>query len=335
MRHAKTFSILIFTIVLGYAALGFYFLPRATFQGELTRMALLPESLFGWTKPQPKLDAQWLQQAIMTEADLLVVGDSFSEGHVWQSVLTQQRMKVRTESWNSMKGICEDFSPWIREQGYTGKYVVIEIVERNLMGTLRQSLNCLQTRYRPLAYVDAPRTPPVEVFEPNEGNYAGKLSTGFKTYLNTARYERLSNESTFQEWELPNNVRIARVKEGCRWFSHARCQDSLFLAEDMAGEVDAEALTLIKTLESRLRGLTPIWVIVPNKSTTYRYPDKRFWQQLAQQTNAPDLLALNRQALDEGMVDLYPANNTHYSTSGYLLMGEAIRKMLVPTPKAH
>lgn len=291
-------------------------------------MALLPESLFGWTKPQPRLDEVLLLQAKMQEADLLVVGDSFSEGRVWQSVLTRQHMKVRTESWNSMKGVCGDFSAWVRTQGYTGKYVVIEIVERNLMGTLRQSLDCPQTRYRPNAYVEAPRAAPITSFDPSEGNYAGKLSTGFKTYLNTAQYEHLSGSSAFKEWELPNNVRVASVKEGCRLFSHARCQDSLFLAEDMADEVNAEALTLIKTIESRLQGLTPIWVIVPNKSTTYLHPEKRFWKLLAQQTNAPDLLALNQRALGEGMVDLYPANNTHYSTSGYLLMGDAIRQRL-------
>ena len=60
-------------------------------------MGLLPETLFGWTKPQPALDAKWMQQASMQEADVLVIGDSFSDSRVWQTVLTQHGLKVRTE----------------------------------------------------------------------------------------------------------------------------------------------------------------------------------------------------------------------------------------------
>lgn len=58
MKHAKIFSmaVMVMVMVLGYGAVGFHFLPQATFQGELTRMALLPESLFGWRQAQPALD---------------------------------------------------------------------------------------------------------------------------------------------------------------------------------------------------------------------------------------------------------------------------------------
>src|SRR6266481_8864887 len=103
MKHAKIFSIVVFVVLLGYGAVGFYFLPLATFQGELTRLGLLPERLFGWTKPQPTLDIKWMQQASMQEADVLVIGDSFSDGRVWQTVLTQHGLKVRTDSWNNMR----------------------------------------------------------------------------------------------------------------------------------------------------------------------------------------------------------------------------------------
>jgi hypothetical protein len=328
MRHAKIFSITVFAAVLGYAAIGFYFLPLATFQGELTRMSLLPESLFGWTKPQPQLDIQWMQQASMQEADVLVIGDSFSDPRIWQTALTQRQMKVRTLSWNSMQGICEDFSDWAKAQGFKGKYVIAEIVERNLIDTLQLSAECKQTQYHPHASVDAPRLPPAVSFDTTQGDYSGKLSTGIKTRLNQMKYENLSRPSDFKLWELPNNVKVARVANGCDYFSHVRCDDSLFLAEDKADEVNTKAFDLIEMHSPRLQKFKAIWVVVPNKTTTYLHPNKQFWNEAAKRWHIPNLLQMNQNALKAKTVDLYPANNTHYSTAGYLLMGEAIYKTL-------
>lgn len=328
MRYAKIFSITVFAAVLGYAAIGFYFLPLATFQGELTRMSLLPESLFGWTKPQPQLEIQWMQQASMQEADVLVIGDSFSDPRIWQTALTQRQMKVRTLSWNSMQGICGDFSEWAKAQGFKGEYVIAEIVERNLIDTLQRSAECKQTQYHPHASVDAPRSPPSISFDTNQGDYSGKLSTGIKTRLNQMKYENLSGPSDFKLWELPNNVKVARVANGCDYFSHVRCDDSLFLAEDKADEVNTRAFDLIETHSPRLQKFKAIWVVVPNKTTTYLHSNKTFWDEAAKRWHMPNLLQMNQNALKAKTVDLYPANNTHYSTTGYLLMGEEIFKVL-------
>lgn len=328
MRHARIFSITIFAAVLSYAAIGFYFLPLATFQGELTRMSLLPESLFGWTKPQPQLDIQWMQQASMQDADVLVIGDSFSDPRIWQTALTQRQMKVRTLSWNSMQGICGDFSDWAKAQGFKGKYVIAEIIERNLIDTLQRSADCKLTQYHPHASVDAPRYPPVVSFDTKQTGYSGKLSTGIKTRLNQMKYENLSRPSEFKLWELPNNVKVARVANGCDYFSHVRCDDSLFLAEDEVAEVNTKVFNLIETHESRLQNFKTIWVVVPNKTTTYLRPHKVFWKAAAKRWQMPNLLQMNQNALTAKTVDLYPANNTHYSTTGYLLMGEEISKTL-------
>lgn len=89
-----------------------------------------------------------------------------------------------------------------------------------------------------------------------------------------------------------------------------------------------EALKNIETLNSRLSGIIPIWAFVPNKSTAYLYPDKQFWSEAERRFGAPNLLRMTQQAIDEKTVDLYPANNTHFSTVGYLLMGEEILKTI-------
>ncbi len=328
MRPAKLFSILVFVVLLVYGAIGFYFLPQATFQGELTRMGLLPESLFGWTKPQPQLDIAWMQQASMREADVLVIGDSFSDSRVWQTVLTRHGLKVRTESWESMRGICGDFMPWLRAQGFRGKYLVVESIERNLESDLAKSVSCEHMQYHPNRMTDEPRFPPPVSFDVNAGSYTGKLSTGIKIQRNMMEYGRLSGMSDFNSWLLPNDVRLARVPHGCELFSHASCNDSLFLAYDKAEEVGDSALEDIAKLDARLNGVAMVWMFVPNKSTAYLYPDKQFWDKAEQRFHAPNLLRVARQAIASRTVDLYPANNTHFSTSGYLLMGEEMYKAL-------
>lgn len=329
MRHAKFFSIFVFVTVLGYGAAGFYYLPQATFQGDLTRMGLLPERLFGWTKHQPALDATWMQQASMQDADVLVIGDSFSASHVWQTALTKRGIKVHTEPWDSMRGVCEDFAPWLLTQGFTGKYVVLESIERNLVDELNRSIACQHIQYHPSARTNASSyASPAISFDVNYGDYSGKLSTGIRTQLNVLEYERLSRSLPFKTWLLPNDVKMARVANGCELFSHARCNDALFLAYDKPGEVDANALENIERLNARIRGITPTWVIVPNKSTAYLYPDKQFWNEAERRFRAPNLLRMTQQAIQSRTVDLYPANNTHFSTTGYLLMGEEIFKAM-------
>jgi len=121
---------------------------------------------------------------------------------------------------------------------------------------------------------------------------------------------------------------MARVKNGCELFSHARCNDVLFLSYDLPGEVDNSALDNIAILNARMEGIMPIWMFVPNKSTVYRYPDKQYWNEAERRYGAPNLLRMTQLALDDRMIDLFPANGTHVSTSGYLMMGEEMLKAL-------
>ena len=97
---------------------------------------------------------------------------------------------------------------------------------------------------------------------------------------------------------------------------------------DEPGEVEAGALKNIEALNSRLDGVTPVWAIVPNKTTAYLYPGKQFWNEAERHFGAPNLLRMTQLAISEKTVDLYPANNTHLSTTGYLLMGKEILKAI-------
>lgn len=329
MKYAKLFSILVIAALGIYGAIGLYCLPLAGFEGDLTRVAKLPESLFGWTRPQPSIDPSRLLSASWQEADVLVVGDSFSETRVWQSVLAGHGLRVRTEHWTSIRGVCEDFYPWVRAQGFKGTHVIFEVVERNIEAGLPNSVNCREQLYHPNVNADKLRAPPVATRK--HADLSGKLSVGIETRLNIMNYQTLSDQPGFRRWNVPGGVRLERLANGCELFSHPRCQDALFYGSDRVQDLSDEVLNRVQVLNSRVGDLIPVWVFMPDKSTVYLYPEKQFWNEAERRFLAPNVLKTMRQALARKTVDLYPANNSHLSTTGYLLLGDAIYQSIMPT----
>ena len=332
MNQARIFSVAVAAVVLGVGTLGFYGLPRATFQGDLTRMSIMPERLFGWTLVQPTIEPQLMQQSSLKDADVLVIGDSFSNTRLWQSVLVKKGLKVRTEVWTSGQLVCADTMAQLRKQGFAGRYVVMESVERDLLQHVRNSLACTSKPFGGDAQADTPRTAPAASFDVYQGNYLGSISTGLKVLWNTAAYHYKARSPEFKSWTLNQNVQISRVPNGCELFSHASCQDSLFLTWDKPDDIDVSVLAGMEKINARLPGVTPVWVVVPNRSTAYLYPDKKFWEAAEQRVRAPNLLRMTQQAIEAKKVDLYPANNTHFSTEGHLMMGEATLAAMTAAP---
>jgi hypothetical protein len=330
MNHARLFSITVFAIAGLYGLIGFYFLPMANFNGDLTRMGLLPESLFGWTKPQPAIDKALMQQASWKTADVLVIGDSFSGSHVWQTELIRHGLRVHTESWGAMQNICEDFTSWLQAQGFKGKYVIIEAIERNVHEGFENSVACHKMAYQLyIGFTGQSLSPPITSLNLENNKYSGRLSIGLETWFNSLRYKRLSSNPGFKSWQTGNETMVSRLADGCDLFSHPACRDALFLTLDKAQDLGAETLNNLLTLNKRVTGFDVIWAIVPNKSTTYLYPDKRFWDQADKLgVNSVNLLQVMRQAVTDHVVDLYEGNNTHLSTTGYLLMGKAIYQQM-------
>ena len=322
MKQARLFSIAVFTALALYGAIGFYFLPLASFTGPLTRIGKIPESLFGWTKEQPAVNPESLVNAAWHDADVLAIGDSFSIPHLWQSVLVKNGMKVHTETWEAMRNVCDDFSAWARNKGFKGRYVVIEAVEHNFRDTLNRSIDCKKMDYH--ATVELPVVPPPRLLTHSTADYSGRFSVGIETELHALKYQKLSARPDFSTWNLGNNVRMNRVKDGCKLFSHRSCNDALFLADDQTDDFGEDILDRMQIINDRLKGFHLVWVIVPNKTTTYLYPKKQFWNETERRFDAPNLLKLMREKIDSGTIDLYPANETHLSTTGYLMLGDAI-----------
>jgi hypothetical protein len=326
MKTAKIFFLSTFLCFILYGLLGLYFLPLATFQGDLSRMAMLPERLLGWQRVQPAIDQQLLQQSPIAEADVFVIGDSFSDGRIWQSVLTANQLKVHTLLWGELPFVCEDASTWLRAQGFNGRYIVIETNERNLPHRLNDSLACKNVQHKEKVGEANVRSAPIERFDVDHGDYSSKMSVGLITAFNTFFFYGWEQSDLADKVQLQPEVFLIKIGNGCSLFSHLKCDSALFYSPDSEQDVDPGDLQKIKAINARLGDVVPIWVVVPNKATTYLYQEKHFWNSLEQSVRAPNLLAMNLSAIKNGEVDLYPGNNTHYSTRGYLLMGDAILK---------
>lgn len=333
MKYAKIFSILVFTAIGLYGTVGLYFLPLAGFEGDQTRIGLLPEILFGWTMPQPAVNPALIRQATWQDADVLVIGDSFSVGRIWQTELVRHGLRVHTEHWANIRGICEDFTPWLNSKGFKGKYIVLEAVERNVASGFAQYVRCNKMDFHHSVEAEMPKGPPPTVIDRKKPDYSGKISIGLQTRLNQSRYERLSAQPDFKSWDTGRGSIVARIANGCDLFSHARCADALLLASDNVEDLSHSVVNDMQTLDTRMAGFKTLWVVVPNKTTAYLHPDKHFWDEAGSRVHSLNLLRIVRQAIEAKTVDVYPANNQHFSTTTYLAMGRAIYQEMQQEPQ--
>ena len=297
--------------------------------GDLSRIGRISEDEFGWKIEPPILDPQLLDGASIDKADILVIGDSFSASHVWQSVLAVRGHSVATVYWSQLNEmLCSDFDEWLTHIGFRGKLVVIESVERFLNVRVTQTQKCIPLRHPMIAAV-APPSPPLEHVPSFELNWEAQLHSGWMTRKCTdaaiAGRIRMSC----------NNMPLARaVTEGCSLFSHRRCDMALFLADDVIrGPLTADAIASMQAFAAT-RSKTPVlWMVVPNKWTTYLDPahSQGFVDALRQTDLGPDLFTFAQEEKLK-MKDFYFPNDTHISTHGQLVLGarmlEAVKQKL-------
>jgi hypothetical protein len=318
---AKKFVLIIIIIVGGYGAISFPFLHLANFEGDLTRMAMLPEDDFGWLAPQPGVDKTNLVSARWQDADVLVIGDSFSEKLIWQSKLVESGLKVRTESWSNIGAICEDFDGWLQKNQFRGRYIIIQSVENSFAPRLKKSIACKKINYKFLK--------PKEIAVAQERNFhnpvfgGGQLDVGIRTWLNKREYAKKANDPEFKSWRVNKNVSVRRMQEGCELFSHKRCNDVLFFELVGMGNPDDVNNDMV-FLQNRIKEKNIIWLVIPDKETVYLERDTSFWKISQHQSKSIDVIAHLHKAVNDKEVDLYFGNDTHLSPKGYGIVGKAV-----------
>jgi hypothetical protein len=299
--------------------------------GDLTRMGFLSERQFAWRDPQPAVEAAHMRTTRLADADIVVVGDSFSATWVWQSELVKRGLKVKTLVWGEVGLICADFGPWLRRQGYRGQVVVVQSVERELADRLEQSVGCRQTTAQ-LGKDEAASRPVPDPMPPAQAlNWGEQVLTGARTWHNTRKVSSLSGEAVLGDSAAPFVVRAKHLEQGCRWFSHALCSKGVFLNKDfihppLEARMAAQMQEISKAQLASAGNEPPVrllWLAVPNKTTVYLERSTPFWGEVEKLGLGPDLYKVMLAGRDQ-VRDLYLPNETHLSNAGYLLLGRTV-----------
>jgi len=303
------------------------------FYGDMTRLGLLSETAFGWHVQPPHVEPRYLQAAPVSEADVMVIGDSFSMSNRWQSLLVRSGYKVSTTFFGQYKEeLCRDFDGWLDRAGFQGKLVIIESVERLLNDRLKNGETC-EAMSRPLSAGLKPFFPPLDEVPPPALNWDGKLLSGVQIFSNT----RSALKST-EPWLSNKKVLVRSVPDGCALFSHQACTKlPLWPDDDANGELTPHNVAQMKAFTDAHPRRKLLWMVIPNKTTVYIKPEnsKDFVADLVKQDLGPDLFSFGL-AQKTQMRDFFFPNDTHISMQGQLALGqrmlEAVRKIFPPPP---
>jgi hypothetical protein len=324
MITAKTFVRLFLAAYLAIVAMLLITYFTTPFYGDLTRIGLLPESLFGWRQPQPGVPAALLQNSKTADADIVVIGDSFSVSMVWQSELVKGGLKVKTLNWDDVGSLCENVERWLKHAGFRDRgIVIIESTQSMFDKHLNESLICRGAKQ---PFTDMPRSgnpPPISSpLGTDVRNGTEKITTGIAQLWNGHMVKTQVGAQRFGS-KSDGDIPVARpVARGCEWFSHVLCSKALFNEKDDArAPLGNATLDNIKKIGNTLADYRVVWLIIPDKTTIYFEKDAAFWVQLESSTLGPNLYKPFLAARDANR-DFYFPNDTHLSTSGLLLLGK-------------
>ena len=323
----------VFFIAIIIGGMEYYF---EKLEGGLTRIGNFSERDFGWRTPQPAIPVEQFKDYSIADADILVIGDSFSAPRVWQTRLIADNLKVSTVHWQDIKKfgavgtLQNNLGTVLRTAGFKGHYVVIESIERlfqQRMKALSKDTTATIVKHDQVIN-SAPITKRerVSLSHPNGGDW------GVKTLYNTVKFALNLPDKYLKS----GSAQVIKYN-GCQVFSNRLCQYILFVKEDLEKEtfnsID-NVLIVNKNLQSA--GIQPIWLIIPDKSTTYLgygvlniNPYQNIWQLFARypELTAPDLgTAFIKQS--RVIKDFYMPNDTHLCSNGYLYLGDLMTQGL-------
>ncbi|MBT2325307.1 hypothetical protein J7E62_23535 [Variovorax paradoxus] len=334
MTLAKVWLRIFFVGYLAVFAMWLVSLTNLPFYGDLTRIGRLSERDFGWTAPAPTVDPAYLKAVPVDQADVLVIGDSFSMTYYWQSALVKAGYRVATTYWGQYDIVlCADFDQWLERAGFKGKLVILESVER-LLDERTVSGEACEKINKPLAaqlkpFVDPAELPGADALP----NWSARFDTGPVAYYNAWRAKQSASVIRFKD------TRVGPVPDGCQLFSHKLCTKLPFFVDDEDnGPLTPGTLARMQVFTKKHETVPLLWMVIPNKTTVYVKPDfsKDFEAGFRKSKLGPDLYAFAREKRTQ-IRDFYFPNDTHLSMHGQLQLGElmldAVREVL-PVPPA-
>jgi len=327
-QHFIKIAVVIFLILfITSIPLAWISLSYTNYHGDLTRIAKQSELDFGWRTKQPAINISELRASPIDTADILVIGDSFSAGLIWQSNLVRENYKIATYHWNQNQLICKDFSKILNNAKFQGKTVIFEIVELGAEKRIKNSAECEESNILSSPITDL-KIPEEQIDLSQSINLTGQFIAGAETLLNSmlinfsADYPKNHNKKN-------KRGKIYTLTDGCTFFSNKLCQFGLFYHQDYTQTaLHINTIKDMKTISQRLSNYNVIWLIIPNKSSVYqRELPIDFWKSLENNQLGPDLLN-NFKINKYNIKDLYKPNDTHLSTTGYLHLGKIVSEYI-------
>jgi hypothetical protein len=294
--------------------------------GDLTRVGHLPEKDFGWNQSQPLIAQDQLKSDALTDSDVFVIGDSFSEQLLWQTRLLPKHLKHSFIHWDQFKP-CENIGDALRQAGFKGRYVVLESLERYF----QQRMNAIcknnggikvKVHSKPSPLMTRTHSLMTSIKSPTGGEWT------LKALINKIKFTYLERPGDFIVF---NNARLVAM-DGCGLFSHQLCNYGLFFNGDF-DKPAFDSINNVLAINNNLlkAGIQPVWLVVPDKSTVYlnKRVSTPIWDALARYPalSAPNLADLFIQQ-SKLVKDFYKPNDTHLSVNGYLYLGDLVADRL-------
>lgn len=295
--------------------------------GDLTRIGKWTEHDFGPNATHPSLHIKANSQD-QQNPEVMVLGDSFSVGNIWQSVLSDNTGYV-VKSFHYESNCITN---WIRAATTesNSKFIVIEAVERSFIEKFSNVPRC-----------DSKKTIPLEIHAGIESHerptWPPTLSLPYllPSLINTVELNT-SRKKYFNRFQVVN----VPLKLGCSLFSNRRNNRLLYYSEDdlkrqwSLKQVNTALANILKIQnEVERHGKKFIFIVAPDKSSVYQsclidqFANKNEINinemLISSGINAPDMQTLfesNKNLIN----DLYIPDGTHWSLAGYVLAGEAI-----------
>lgn len=309
-------------LVLAALLLVTLFTPVST--GALTRIGQISEHQFQGRDAPPDIPLSLIRQSPIEQADILVVGDSFSNYFAWQTELVAAGYRVSTTHWDWTSPLCKDFAGWLKDQGFKGRLVLLESIEYlvperlDAMRDCTTSMQARKLKLSPPPTVSPSPPPPVSRINSN-----ARLMTGFNTWQRTRQIERTDGVVEFKAERRGASVFASPLENGCAEFSHRLCEKNLFLSMDRINpELNAADAQFMHQFVQDMRPLQVRWMMIPNKTTVYLDRDRAqaFAQRARELAIGPDLFTVAQEGR-RAMRDLYWPNDNHWSMQGQLYFG--------------
>jgi hypothetical protein len=297
--------------------------------GDLVRLGPWSERDFGWTAPQPRLAVQANGRS-QTDPAVLVLGDSFSMGNVWQSEL-QRRTGLSTQSFGYEQAPCLDafIRMALAPRHAAARVVVLQTIERHFLDRFEDPPACAGDAVTPFE-----TAPGLTHAAPLPGPFTVDWRYLLGAATNTLRLAR-SPEAAFRTAETVNVPLTDSTL-----FSNRRAARLLYYAYDDAksGWTEARlarAAARLLAIKARLRagGKQLLVVVVPDKSSVYReflvspsapVPDA-VSALVREGVSAVELLAPMRAAVGS-TPDLFMPDDTHLSARGFERLGVEVAR---------